>query len=395
MTDLIVLGGGAAGMMCAATAGGNGARVLLLEHNAVPGKKIRISGGGRCNFTNRIVQSNNFICSNPDFTRSALARYTPNDFIALLERYNIRWHEKTLGQLFCDSSAQQVIDMMVTECLNANVTISCGVMVTGVTQQGTGFVVHTSQGDLATRNVVVATGGLSIPTLGATDLGYRIAKHFDIAVVPTAAALVPLLTNTSFRKTYGQLTGVSAPCIITAHGIAFTEAFLITHRGLSGPAVLQLSSYLSNNDELSINLFPSGVPAEILTVAQSDKRLVRTIASLALPARLLAAWPDERISQPRNSMSANSYADVLAAMQEWKVSIVGNEGYAKAEVTRGGVSTHALSSKTMESATVPGLYFIGECVDVTGWLGGYNFQWAWSSGYAAGIAIRERIRAST
>lgn len=394
MTDVVVLGAGAAGMMCAATAALHGARVVLLEHNQLPGKKIRISGGGRCNFTNRVVQSSNFLGSNPDFTRSALARFTPNDFIAMLERYDIGWHEKTLGQLFCNRSAQQVIDMLLTECCNVNVELRCGIRVVDVTNNGSHFTVATNKENIHAKCVVVATGGLSIPTLGTSDIGYRIARHFSIPIVQTRPGLVPLLTSTEFTSIYSSLAGVSLPCRVSAHNKAFTEALLFTHRGLSGPAVLQISSFLEANDVISVNTFPDGLPNHVLNVAQSDKRHVGTIVSTALPSRFVSAWSDTRMLQPRNSITSATYREILSAIEQWPIHIVGNEGYAKAEVTCGGVSTHALSSKTMEATAVPGLYFIGECVDVTGWLGGYNFQWAWSSGYAAGTAVRERISAS-
>lgn len=394
MTDVVVLGAGAAGMMCAATAAMHGARVVILEHNQSPGKKIRISGGGRCNFTNRVVQSSNFLGSNPDFTRSALARFTPSDFIAMLERYDIGWHEKTLGQLFCNRSAQQVIDMLLTECSNVNVELRCGVRVVDVTSNDSHFAVATNNEEIHAKCVVVATGGLSIPTLGTSDIGYRIARHFSIPIVQTRPGLVPLLTDSEFTSKYSSLAGVSLRCNVSAHNSAFTESLLFTHRGLSGPSVLQISSYLDTNDVITVNPFPEGIPNNVLNVVQSDKRHVGTIVSTELPSRFVAAWSDTRMLQPRNSMSSATYREVLCAMEQWPIHIVGTEGYAKAEVTCGGVSTHALSSKTMEAQAVPGLYFIGECVDVTGWLGGYNFQWAWSSGYAAGVAVRERISSS-
>lgn len=393
MTDVVVLGAGAAGLMCAATAAAWGASVVVLEHNNVPGKKIRISGGGRCNFTNRMVTANNFISGNPDFARSALSRYTPADFIALVERYGIAWHEKTLGQLFCDHSAQQIIDMLVSECTQHRVELHTGVSVKSVTKSST-FTVQTSTVSYEARCVVLATGGLSIPKLGATNIAYRIAQHFDVPVVQTAPALVPLTCDNDFAQEFADLAGVSLPCNVEAHGAKFSEAMLFTHRGLSGPAMLQISSYLDATDVVAINLFPKGIPQALRDVEQADKRQLKTILSTVLPTRLATAWPDARMIQPRNSMPSKDYLEFLEHLSRWKVKVVGNEGYAKAEVTRGGVDTRYCSSKTMEVTSVPGLYAIGECVDVTGWLGGYNFQWAWASGHAAGTAIRDRIAAS-
>ncbi|MCO6465736.1 MAG: NAD(P)/FAD-dependent oxidoreductase [Bradyrhizobiaceae bacterium] len=393
MTDVIVLGGGAAGLMCAATAGKHGLRTILLEHNATPGRKIRISGGGRCNFTNRVVGARNFISSNQHFVQSALARYTPDDFIALVNRYGIAWHEKTLGQLFCDGSAQQIIDMLVDECVSAGVELRCGVTVNDVDKSDV-FTVRTSDGYFESRTVVLATGGLSIPKLGASGIAYRIARKFGLAVVPTKPALVPLICDDDFAQSYGQLAGVSTPCVATASGVSFAENMLFTHRGLSGPAILQASSYLNIPDSVELDLLPAG-SAAFDDVPQSDKRLVRNIASEHIPSRLASAWTDPRFSMPRNSISAKTFSEAISTLRSWKIPVVGTEGYAKAEVTGGGIDTHGLSSKTMEARSVPGLYVIGECADVTGWLGGYNFQWAWSSGYAAGIALRDRISASS
>ncbi len=388
MTDVVVLGAGAAGMMCAAEAGKRGASVLLLEHTATPGKKIRISGGGRCNFTNLQVGPENFLSNNPHFSRSALARYTPEQFISLVSDYGIRWHEKTLGQLFCDGSAQQIIDMLLAECKASGVLLQTGVRITKV-EKHDHFVVYTSSGTHACKAVVVATGGLSIPAMGATGLGYRIAEWFAIPVITPEPALVPIVCDDAFVSTFSGLAGVSMNVRASAATVAFRENLLFTHRGLSGPAILQVSSYVRQGDHIMLDVLPDGVPKQIMT-QQSDKRLIRNILSTVLPSRFTAVWPDVRTSEPRAALAERTYTDVIHALRSWQVVVAGTEGFAKAEVTRGGVDTRYLSSRTMEATTVPGLYFIGEVVDVTGWLGGYNFQWAWSSAVAAAEAIAER-----
>lgn len=388
-----MLGGGAAGLMCAAVAAEYGARVTVVEHQQVPGRKIRISGGGRCNFTNRVVSAKNFISANEHFATSALARFTPADFIALVTKHRIAWHEKTLGQLFCDGSAQQIIDMLMYECTSRNVEFRFGTSVGEVTKSDN-FLVTTSGGVLVGRTLVVATGGLSIPQMGATSAAYEIARRFSHAVIPTHPALVPLRAHSLFSDRFGGLAGVSMPCIASANGTSFREAMLFTHGGLSGPAILQISSYITPPTQISLNVFPDGIPHLLQNIPQADKRLIRSIASLALPQRFATAWPDARFGLPRNRLNAGEFAATLQALERWQVDVLGTEGYAKAEVTRGGIDTSMLSSKTMESKLTPGLYFIGECVDVTGWLGGYNFQWAWASGYAAGTAIRDCIAAS-
>lgn len=404
MVDVVVLGGGAAGLMCAATAASSGKRVVLLESNNRVGAKIRISGGGRCNFTNREVTHRNFVSSNPDFCRSALSRYTPQDFLALVASYNIKWHEKKLGQLFCDGSAQQIIDMLVAECRNASVDIRLNASVSSVdaytnvdaltytdvhasVDVHTPFVVQVNGAQLHTQAVVVACGGLSIPTLGASDLGYRIAKKFRIPLLPTHAALVPFTFDESWKRQFAPLAGVSADASITCNGVSFRENLLFTHKGLSGPAILQVSSYWKKGDEVIINFFPDH-DAEDLLPESGDKRHFATLLAHLLPQRLVQAWPDARIHEPSSAFARTTQLDIIRQFQHWVVKPTGTEGYAKAEVTRGGVDTNALSQKTMECKSVPGLYFIGEVVDVTGWLGGYNFQWAWASGVAAGRALQ-------
>lgn len=397
IVDVVVIGAGAAGLMCAAVAASQGKRVVLLERNNRAGAKIRISGGGRCNFTNREVTHRNFVSNNPDFCRSALSRYTPQDFIALVESYNIAWHEKTLGQLFCDGSAQQIIDMLLSECRRGDVRIQLDAHVNSVRYTDR-FVVTVDAPGLATTAkgsegaeieaaaLVVACGGLSIPTLGASDLGYRIAKTFGVPRVPTHAALVPFTFDERWRRVYTTLAGISADAIVECNGASFRENLLFTHKGLSGPAILQASSYWKKDDDVRVNLLPD-YDSESLLPEAGDKRHFATILGQILPQRLMQAWPDARLHQPANAFAKAQQLDIIKQFQSWTIQPSGTEGYAKAEVTRGGIDTNALSQKTMECKAVPGLYFIGEVVDVTGWLGGYNFQWAWASGFAAGTAL--------
>ncbi len=390
MVDVVVIGAGAAGLMCAAVAASQGKRVVLLERNNRVGAKIRISGGGRCNFTNREVTYRNFVSHNPDFCRSALSRYTPQDFVSLVESYNIAWHEKTLGQLFCDGSAQQIIDMLVAECRRGDVKIQLDAQVSSVRYTDR-FVVSVEAPGLApveleAAALVVACGGLSIPTLGASDLGYRIAKTFGVPRQPTYAALVPFTFDEDWRRMYTTLAGVSADAIVECNGASFRENLLFTHKGLSGPAILQVSSYWKKGDDVRVNLLPDHDPDMLLPEA-GDKRHFATILGQVLPQRLMQVWPDARVHQPANAFAKAQQLDIIQQFRSWAIKPTGTEGYAKAEVTRGGVDTNALSQKTMECKTVPGLYFIGEVVDVTGWLGGYNFQWAWASAVAAGTAL--------
>lgn len=413
MIDVIVIGAGAAGLMCAAEAAKQGKCVLLLESNNRVGAKIRISGGGRCNFTNREVSHHNFISRNPDFCRSALQRYTPQDFITLVDSHNIAWHEKTLGQLFCDGSAQQIIDMLLAECALSDVNVQLNAPVQSVCYKDDirmssipsatddhenkldpakcpRFVVNVRGKDIEARSVVVACGGLSIPTLGASDLGYRIARAFSVPLIPTFAALVPFTFDEDWKKVYTELAGVSVDATVESNNALFRENLLFTHRGLSGPAILQASSYWEKGAEIRVNLLPDH-DAESLLPPAGDKRHMSTILSEHLPQRLIQVWNDPRLHQPANSFSKNQQLDIIKRMQSWSIKPTGTEGYAKAEVTRGGVDTTALSQKTMECKNVPGLYFIGEVVDVTGWLGGYNFQWAWASGVAAGTALSQSV----
>ncbi|MBM4179388.1 MAG: NAD(P)/FAD-dependent oxidoreductase [Ignavibacteria bacterium] len=385
--DAIIIGAGAAGLFCAFQAAAWGKRVAVVEHNEKPGKKIRISGGGRCNFTNRVVTHQNFLSDNPDFARSALARYTPDDFIALLEAYNVLWHEKTLGQLFCDDSAQQIIDMLISECAKNAVDIHYGIQVQSVLFSNT-FNLATSAGEYQTEQLVVATGGLSIPTLGASDLGYRIAKHFGHNVIDPRPALVPLTFSLSSWKNFQGISGVSTEAIVNTAAVSFRENILFTHRGLSGPAILQISSYARSHEDFSIDLLPNVRTEDLARDFPSEKRHLATLLRGHLPQRLVEVWEDDRLHVPINEVPRAQTEAALCGMHSWTLKFEGNEGFAKAEVTSGGVDTRELSSKSMESKHQKGLYFIGEVVDVTGWLGGYNFQWAWSSGFAAGSNIR-------
>lgn len=387
--DVIILGAGAAGLHCAAFAASTGKRVVVLEHNDKPGKKIRISGGGRCNFTNREVSHRNMISQNPNFARSALSRYTPQDFIDLIEKHKISWHEKKLGQLFCDESAQQIIDMLIAECLAANVEIHHNVTIRHVSQSDH-FIVVTDEGDLHAHNVVVATGGLSIPALGASNLGYRIATHFGLPIVPTAPALVPLTFPSSFADRWRGLSGISVDANVTSNGISFRENILFTHKGLSGPAILQISSYLDDDKTFELDVLPDDTLSTLVVDLPGEKRHLATILTQRLAQRVLDQWNNPTLDRPANTVPKKQLEECIHTFKHWSLTANGNEGYAKAEVTKGGVDTNSLSSKTMECKDVPGLFFIGEVMDITGWLGGYNFQWAWSSAYAAGMALAGR-----
>ena len=380
--DVIVLGGGAAGLFCAATAGQRGRRVLVLEHNDRVGKKITISGGGRCNFTNIGAAPGNYLSSNPDFCRSALARYTPSDFLALVESRRIPWHEKKLGQLFCNTRAQDIIDLLLGECERTDVTVRCGARIGEMTKADR-FRVGTEAGEFTADALVVATGGLSFAKLGASDLGYRVARQFGLRLTEIRPGLVPLTFGGADRDVFGPLSGVSLPVRIRHRGAVFEESMLVTHRGFSGPAILQISSYWREDDALAIDLLPQGghepVPGRGPAAAQ---------LSTVWPRRFAEAWcarytPDKPVAQ----WTAREREEARRNLHAWPVDFSGTEGYPKAEVTLGGVDTRDLSSKTMEARHVAGLFFIGEVVDVTGWLGGYNFQWAWASAHAAGHAV--------
>ncbi|MCA6969140.1 BaiN/RdsA family NAD(P)/FAD-dependent oxidoreductase [Pectobacterium carotovorum] len=391
--DAVIIGAGAAGMFCAAQAGQRGLRVLLLDNGKKAGRKILMSGGGRCNFTNMYAEPAAYLSHNPHFCKSALARYTQWDFISLVNSHRIAYHEKTLGQLFCDDSAQQIVDMLVTECERANVTLRLRSEVTSVEKSDGQFTVQLSNGTaFQSASLVVACGGLSMPGLGATPFGYQLAAQFGINVLPTRAALVPFTLHKPLLEQLQTLSGVSVPTVVTAeNGVTFRENILFTHRGLSGPAILQISSYWQAGEFVTINLLPDRDLTQLINderAAHPNQSLKNTLAQW-LPKRLveclqtLGQLPDVTLKQ----LNSAQQTQIEQSLQEWRVQPNGTEGYRTAEVTIGGVDTRTLSSKTMEASTVPGLYFIGEVVDVTGWLGGYNFQWAWSSAWACAQAL--------
>jgi predicted Rossmann fold flavoprotein len=385
--DVIVIGGGGSGLFCAFTAENRGKSVLLLEHNERIGKKIEISGGGRCNFTNINASAENYISGNKDFCKSALARYTPWDFISLVEKHRIAYHEKKLGQQFCDGSSRQIISMLESECRDAGVRILCNASVQEVSKSEQ-FHVRTSQGTFRSNALVIATGGLSFPKLGASDLGYRIARSFDIALTELKPGLVPLTFQPTERSFYEPLAGVSLPVRIRSGNRSFEEAMLFTHRGISGPAVLQISSYWDESSPLSIDLLPEKPETELVAGATRSGSTPLQMLSKVWPKRFAESWCERHAPEkPFARCSKEEIESLNESLHDWKQSYAGSEGYPKAEVTRGGVDTGELSSKTMEARKVPGLYFIGEVVDVTGWLGGYNFQWAWASAHAAGTAV--------
>ena len=386
--DVIVLGGGAAGLMCAIEAGKRGRRVVVLERAARIGKKILISGGGRCNFTNIHSRPENFISANPHFAKSALAAYSPADFIALVEKYRIAYHEKTLGQLFCDGSAQQIVNMLETECRQAGVRILTSVSVELVVHEN-GFTVRAANDEFRGTSLVVATGGLSIPKMGATSLGYDLARQFGLKIVEPRPALVPLLFKAEDRQRYSELTGVSAEVVASIGKQRFREKMLFTHRGLSGPAILQISSYWNDGGAITIDLAPEReLTAPVRDGVRRDLTALKAAFRAVLPQRMADRWVD--LHAPA-SWTNHALAEIERQAHNWTVTPNGTEGYEKAEVTAGGVNTKELSSKSMESQKSPGLYFIGEVVDVTGWLGGYNFQWAWASAVAAGRDIASKL----
>jgi predicted Rossmann fold flavoprotein len=382
--DAIILGAGAAGLMCAIEAGKRGRRVAVLEHADHPGKKILISGGGRCNFTNIYCEPENFISANPHFAKSALARYTPADFIALVEKHRIAYHEKTLGQLFCDGSSRAILDMLEAECRAAGVQMFLNTRVREVSHT-TKFIVRSEEDEFHAPTLVVATGGLSIPKMGATSFGYDLARQFGLKIEEPRPALVPFVLSASDRKRYCDLAGVSADAVTSTDHTQFREKMLITHRGLSGPAILQISSYWKPGTPIQIDLAPGQeISPNIREAKTRDLTVTRKSLERILPNRFAARWLE---LHPPASFTNQGLDDFEQELHSWKITPAGTEGYEKAEVTAGGVDTNELSAKTMESRKVPGLYFIGEVVDVTGHLGGFNFQWAWASGAAAGRAL--------
>lgn len=385
--DAVIIGAGAAGMFCAAMAGQAGSRVLLIDNGKKPGRKILMSGGGRCNFTNLYIEPAAYLSQNPHFCKSALARYTQWDFIDMVGKHGIAWHEKTLGQLFCDDSAQQIVDMLVAECDKGQVTIRLRSEVLGIERDENGYTIQLNGDSVQAAKLVIATGGLSMPGLGATPFGYKVAEQFGLNLLPTRAGLVPFTLHKPLLEQLQVLSGVSVPSVITAeNGVSFRESLLFTHRGLSGPAVLQLSSYWQPGEFVSVNLLPDTDLDALLNeqrISHPNQSLKNTLA-MVLPKRLveclqqLGQIPDVTLKQ----LNVRQQNELVETLQAWQVQPNGTEGYRTAEVTLGGVDTKELSSRTMEARNVPGLYFIGEVMDVSGWLGGYNFQWAWSSAWA-------------
>ena len=387
--DVLVIGGGAAGLMTALTAGQRGLRVLVVEHANKVGKKILMSGGGRCNFTNTGTTPANFLSANPHFCKSALARYTPADFIGLVERHRIAYHEKELGQLFCDVSSKLIVKLLVDECLAAGVRIETGCSVTRVEQADGVFQLDTTLGRVAAPSLVIATGGLSIPSMGATGFGYDLAKQFGHDLLPTRAGLVPLTLSGKHQERLADLSGVAFPVEARCGKARFRNFMLLTHRGVSGPSILQISSYWQPGDDLRLDLLPDRDALDWLQDQQKQRpdAELKTVLSDALPRRfaqrLCEVWLHNR---PMKQFNGPQLKDAAALLADWPLVASGTEGYRTAEVTLGGVDTDGVSSSTMMSKRVPGLFFVGEVLDVTGWLGGYNFQWAWASGHAAGMA---------
>ena len=387
--DVVIIGAGAAGLMCAIEAGKRGRRVVVLDHANKVGKKILMSGGGRCNFTNLDASPDNYVSHNPHFCKSALASYTQWDFIGLVQKHGIAYHEKHKGQLFCDQKAKDIVNLLLAECEQANVSIRLNCSVEQVKHEDS-YLLSTSQGEFSCQSLVIASGGLSIPTMGASPFGYKIAEQFGLPVWPTRAGLVPFTLHVKDKEKFAGLSGLALPCVVNNETINFDEDLLFTHRGLSGPAMLQISSYWQPGETLKINLAPG---LNLLERLQQNKKerpnaLVKTILQHHFPKRVVETFTDESIRQKTLHECSQSLLQTISeAYTHWQVQPNGTEGYRTAEVTLGGVDCDVLSSKTCEAKTQPGLFFIGEVVDVTGWLGGYNFQWAWSSGFVAGQVV--------
>ena len=388
--DAVIIGAGAAGLMCSGTAGQRGRKVLLLERSPRVGQKILISGGGRCNFTNLRVEAKNYLSDNPHFCRSALSRFTPLDFIRLIEKHGIAYHEKAAGQLFCDDRAHRVVDLLLAECGAGGVTIKTGCTVTKIEKKDT-FIVQTDSAAYTAPALVVATGGLSYPGAGATGFGYEIAAQFGLEIIACTPALVPLSYQPADVARYGNLSGISISAAVATGSAAFTDALLFTHKGLSGPAILQLSSYWTPGEPITIDLLPHLCLNQAILKWKSERpnAALKTLLREHLPERLAHCFLDLNGQQnrPVRQLTEGDGAALARIFHHWQLQPRGTEGYVKAEVTRGGVDTRELSSKTFESRKVPGLYFVGEVLDVTGWLGGYNFQWAWASGHCAGLFV--------
>lgn len=389
--DVIVIGSGAAGLMCAIEAGKRNRKVVILDHANKVGKKILMSGGGRCNFTNYTIEPGKYLSHNPHFFKSALSRYTQWDFIELVQKHKIPFHEKTLGQLFCDNKSKDIVDMLLHECDLAKVAIRLNCTIDKIQKVDKyGFKVATTQGVIQAESLVIATGGLSIPTMGASPFAYKVAEQFGIHVWPTRAGLVPFTLDVREKELLSVLSGISLDSIACNDRIAFREQLLFTHRGLSGPAILQLSSYWQNGENITLNLLPDHDMLALLKKARSDmpQKQLSSILNALLPKRLVDIIVPEQIALKKLSETANRDFEQLAQqINQWSIKPNGTEGYRTAEVTLGGVDCNAISSKTMQANDIPGLHFIGEALDVSGWLGGYNFQWAWSSGWAAGQVV--------
>ncbi|SJN58952.1 NAD(P)/FAD-dependent oxidoreductase [Vibrio ruber] len=387
--DVVVIGAGAAGLMCAAQAGKRGRRVLVIDHGKKPGRKILISGGGRCNFTNYDVSANHYLCRNPHFVKSALSQYTNWDFISLVSEYGIAFEERDHGQLFCLDSAKDIVNLLLKECDLPNIEQRYQVDIQTIEKTEAGFRLHTGQEIIECQSLVVATGGLSMPKLGATPFGYQIAEQFGLQIIPTRAALVPFTLHKEEKDLFAELSGIAVPVVLTAeNGTAFKEALLFTHRGLSGPAVLQLSSYWQPGEKVTVNLVPDEDIEQLLnrSCAKHPNQSVKNTLAKVLPKRLVEVLIErgELVDKPLKQLNSKEMAALVETLTHWQILPNGTEGYRTAEVTQGGVDTDALSSKTMACKSVPGLFFVGEVMDVTGWLGGYNFQWCWSSGWVAG-----------
>jgi predicted Rossmann fold flavoprotein len=383
--DVIIIGGGAAGLFCAIEAGKRRRRALVIEHNAEVGRKIIVSGGGRCNFTNIHTQPENFISENPHFCKSALARYTPHDFVELVKKHGIDFYEKKLGQLFCRQSSRLIVDMLVKECssVQAKILANCSVQ---TIEKEKSFKIQTNQGEFAAESLVIATGGLSFPKIGATDFGYRVAKQFGLAITATRPSLVALIFGGERR--FRDLAGISIDAVVSTGGISFRENILFTHRGLSGPAILQASNYWNRSEPVAIDLLPDLDARELISENLVRKEKLGNLLGRSLPQRFVESFLGKDLyEKPLNHLTKSDVETTAAKLKVWAVEFADTEGYNRAEVTLGGIRTDELSSRTMEAKTVPGLYFIGEAVDVTGWLGGFNFQWAWASGFAAGQAV--------
>lgn len=386
--DVIIIGAGAAGLMCAAIAGSRGRSVLVVDHARKPGNKIRMSGGGKCNFTNYSIEPGNYLSDNPHFCKSALSRFTQWDFLALIDKYQIAFHEREQGQLFCDNSSKDILDLLLTECAQAGVEITVQLAVTTISQSGTtGYELKTSAGVMTCDALVIATGGLSIPTMGASPFGYKVAEQFGLTVLPPSAGLVPFTLKPEDKERFAALSGIAVDSRAYNNLASFRANLLFTHRGLSGPVVLQISNYWQPGEVVHIDLLPDvDLHAELIVAQQQQPNCkLKTYLTTLLPKRVIAAFVPAALAEKRlQNLSHARFGEVVACLKDWQLVPNGTEGYRTAEVTRGGVDCDAISSKTFEAKAVPGLYFIGEVLDVTGWLGGYNFQWAWASGWCAG-----------